>query len=235
MPEDGSPLHLLLPIHVNDGAAVTNSEQLYVHFIAYLDSHFTISDLGPICHFLGISINYDQKKGVLHLSQEPLIEELLAAHGLSSAHPQDVPLHTKLFHDQSVPTTALPGYTDQATITRAYQRIVGLLLYLASWTRPDLAFTVVALVQWNVSPTCSTLLADKGVLLRYLLGTKHWQLVYGDSVRTDSIAYCDADWATNEYNCRSISGCADTPVLQLSLYAGNMHRLIMTRVLGCAI
>ena len=27
----------------------------------------------------------------------------------------------------------------------------------------------------------------------------------------------------------------DTPVLQLSLYAGNMHHLFMTRVLGCAI
>ena len=32
-----------------------------------------------------------------------------------------------------------------------------------------------------------------------------------------------------------IQAIDDTPVLRLSLYAGNMHRLFMTRVLGCAI
>ena len=32
-----------------------------------------------------------------------------------------------------------------------------------------------------------------------------------------------------------ITDGVDTPVLRLSLYAGNMHRLFMTRVLGCAI
>ena len=207
MPTDGSPLRLLLPIHVDDGAAATNSAELYAHFIEYLNSHFTISDLGPIRRFLGIDVEYHRERGILRLSQESLIDELLAAHGLSSARPQDIPLRTKHFQDQSVPLTALPGYSDSATITRAYQRIVGSLLYLASWTRPDLAYTVVALAQWNASPTRSTLLAAKGVL-RYLLGTKSWRLVYGDSVCNNSIAYCDADWATNEQDRRSISGYA---------------------------
>ena len=68
-------------------------------------------------------------------------------------------------------------------------KLVGSLLYLASWTHPNIACTVVALAQWNASPTKSTLLAAKGVLC-YLLGTRDWILKYGDGVRTDSIA----DW-----------------------------------------
>ena len=41
---------------------------------------------------------------------------------------------------------------------------------------------------------------------------------------------CDMSWLETGFRSD-----ADTPVLRLSLYAGNMHRLFMTRVLGCAI
>ena len=53
----------------------------------------------------------------------------------------------------------------------------------------------------------STLLTAKGVLC-YLLGTRDWVLKYGDGVRTDSIAFCDADWATHQDDRRSISSFA---------------------------
>ena len=53
MPSDGSPLHLLLPIHVDDGAAATNSESLYAYFIIFLNRHFQVKDLGPVS-FLGL-------------------------------------------------------------------------------------------------------------------------------------------------------------------------------------
>ena len=59
MPADGSPLCLLLSIHVDDRVAATKSVELYMHFILYLNSHFTMSNLGPICCFLGITVDYD--------------------------------------------------------------------------------------------------------------------------------------------------------------------------------
>ena len=204
MPANGSPLHMLLPVHVDDGCSATNSQPLYDWFIQYLNQQFTVNDLGPLCMFLGISFDYDQARGVFTLSQRPFIEELLSSNNLLNVKPQDVPLKSKSPQDTTVPPNALPRIAN-ANLTKAYQSIVGSLLYLASWTRPDIAYTVVALAQWNANPSRSTLLAAKGVL-RYLSGTQDWVLVYGDGVRSDSIAFSDADWATHQDDRRSISG-----------------------------
>ena len=80
-------------------------------------------------------------------------------------------------------------------------------LDLASWTCPDIAYSVVALIQWNASPTCATLLVAKGVLC-YLSGTCDWWLEYGCAACNDPIAYSDVDWATNKQDRKSISGYA---------------------------
>ncbi len=92
MPSDGSPLRMLLPIHVDDGCSATNSLPLYNYFIDFLNQHFTVNDLGPIHLFLGISIEYDREQGILVMLQAPFIEELLASHDLVNARSQDVPL-----------------------------------------------------------------------------------------------------------------------------------------------
>ena len=59
MPSDRSPLHLLLPIHVDDGATATNSKSLYAYIIIFLNQHFQVKDLGPIRLFLGVTVCYD--------------------------------------------------------------------------------------------------------------------------------------------------------------------------------
>lgn len=169
MPSDGSPLRMLLPIHVDDGCSATNSLPLYTYFIKFLNEHFTVNDLGPLRLFLGISFKYDRELGVLSMSQQPFIEELLASHDLVNAWSQDVPLKSKSPNSTVIPPNALPWIPD-ANITKAYQSIVGSLLYLASWTQPDIVYMVVSLAQWNSAPTRSTLLAAKGVM-SFLLGT----------------------------------------------------------------
>ena len=169
MPPDGSPLRMLLPIHVDDGCSATNSLLLYHYFIEFLNQHFTVNDLGPIHLFLGISIEYDHECGMLAMSQQPFIEELLASHDLVNTRSQDVPLKSKSPNSMIVPPNALPHITD-TNITKAYQSIIGLLLYIASWMRPDITYAVVSLAQWNSALMKSTLLAAKGVLC-YLLGT----------------------------------------------------------------
>ncbi|KAJ3486888.1 hypothetical protein NLJ89_g11768 [Agrocybe chaxingu] len=46
LPLDGSPLYLVVPIHVDDGLSVTNSERLYKWFITRLQERIRIKDLG---------------------------------------------------------------------------------------------------------------------------------------------------------------------------------------------
>ena len=85
MPSDSRPLHMLLPIHVDDRAVATNSLPLYAYFIHFLNDHFTVNDLGPICLYLGVTVKYGHEWGSLSLSQTLFIDELLDLHHLLTA------------------------------------------------------------------------------------------------------------------------------------------------------
>ena len=59
MPVDGCPLVLYVPIHVDDGLAITNSPALYSWFLQTLANCLMIVDLGPCSKFLSILIICD--------------------------------------------------------------------------------------------------------------------------------------------------------------------------------
>ena len=59
MPDDGSPLVLYVPIHVDDGLAITNLPSLYSWFLQTLANHLLIVDLGLCSKFLSILIIRD--------------------------------------------------------------------------------------------------------------------------------------------------------------------------------
>ncbi|SJL03138.1 uncharacterized protein ARMOST_06484 [Armillaria ostoyae] len=86
-------------------------------------------------------------------------------------------------------------------------------MYLAVTTRPDLAFTAMALGQFNASPNRALLSAAKGIL-HYLNATDDWSLEYGGAyqqekvgphavVRSD-LALVDADWASDGRDRKSV-------------------------------
>jgi len=59
MPSNGNDLILMVPVHVDDGLAVTNSIPLYNWFITKLSKELEVVDLGPVSLFLAIRINRD--------------------------------------------------------------------------------------------------------------------------------------------------------------------------------
>ena len=58
-----------------------------------------------------------------------------------------------------------------------YQHLVGSLLYLTTWTLPDLVFAVHQLAKWSHYPHEKHMLAGMRVL-KYLKGTKHLGITY---------------------------------------------------------
>jgi len=54
MPANGSDLIMLIPVHVDDGLAATNSPNLWQWLIYELNKSFEISDLGLVALYLGI-------------------------------------------------------------------------------------------------------------------------------------------------------------------------------------
>ena len=65
MPSDGHPLILYVPVHVDDGLAITNSASLYAWFLSVLSQRLHIVDLGPCEKFLNILIIRDRSRHCL--------------------------------------------------------------------------------------------------------------------------------------------------------------------------
>jgi hypothetical protein len=122
----------------------------------------------------------------------------------------NVPLH---HHPSNLPPCSPNACQDipDDKILLSYQRLVGSLTYLAICTRPDIAYTAMALGQFNATPSRTHLACAKGVL-RYLAGTVHLCLQFPSSTSDQSLpstrGLSDADWASDEKDRKSISGYA---------------------------
>ena len=213
LPSDGGPLVLYIPLHVDDGLAITNSPSLYAWFLSVLSKRLHIVDLGPCAKFLNILIIRDRPGKRLWLSPRLYISELLEEWNLTDCRPATTPFPVNLPEFSSVPSNSLPAVTDIDLLPQ-YQRLVGCLLYLAISTRPDIAYYAMWLGQFNASPTRAHFLIAKHVL-RYLAGTRTLALCLGaPSPRIPSslsgyiknMGCSDADWASNNMDRRSVSG-----------------------------
>jgi len=86
-------------------------------------------------------------------------------------------------------------------------RAVGALMYLATSTRLDIAFTVGCLARFSSNPGTAHEAALKH-LFRYLQGTKDLKLVYNGNVDEDEpfMTYTDADHGGEPDSGKSTSG-----------------------------
>jgi hypothetical protein len=213
MPADGSPIVLYVPLHVDDGLAVTNSPSVYAWFLSSLAARLQIVDLGSCSKFLNILILRDRPNRTIWLSSHVYIAELLDEWNLTSCRTASIPFPSNFSDLPSAPPTSLPSISD-ADLVPQYQRLVGCLLYLAIATRPDISFYAMWLGQFNSTPTRTHLLLAKHVL-RYLAGTRTLALRLGaPSHRVPStlsgymknVGCSDADWASDAVDRKSISG-----------------------------
>jgi len=79
-------------------------------------------------------------------------------------------------------------------------------MYLATCTRPDIAYAVGTLARFSSKPNQTHWVAAKRVL-RYLKGTANLGIIFsgGDEPRS-CVGYSDADWAGDKEDRRSTSG-----------------------------
>ena len=138
MPTSG-PLVLYVPLHVDDGLAITNSVALYAWFLKTLSQRLHIIDLGECSKFLSILILRDRVHRKLWLSSHLYVADFLDEWNLSSCKPAPTPFPSTLSSLSSAPSNSIPDVSDGDLVT-SYQRLVGCLLYLAIATRPDLSY-----------------------------------------------------------------------------------------------
>lgn len=191
------PIYFL--VYVDDILVAARSEQGVTAGKAVVTRHFEVRDLGEARDFLGMKIERDRLTGKLKVSSPGHIKALLQAYGMQDAAPNATPM-----------TTGLTFETEQDSGEQQhmqYAELVGGLLYLATTTRPDIAYATNVLSRFMTSNNDKHWRAAKGVL-RYLAGTIQLGLVYGQ--REGIQGYCDADFAGCQQTRKSTTGVVFT-------------------------
>jgi hypothetical protein len=171
-----------LMVYVDDMVLTGNNPAFLNQFVTALNNKFSIKDLGPLHHFLGIEVIPTQTG--LFLSQHRHIQDILTQFHMEGAKDVMTPLSTTdplILHDPSPTVEATP-----------YRRLVGSLQYLA-FTRPDISFAINKLSQFMHAPRQSHWQALKRVL-RYLKGTIHHGLFLNRHSPLKLSVFSDSDW-----------------------------------------
>ena len=99
-----------------------------------------MKDLGEANHFLGMHIKRNRKKGILELSQESYIKQVLQRFNMTKGKSVSTPLpsYVKLSNDDSPKS----DFEKEEMAKVPYSSAVGSLMWAMIATRPDIAFAV---------------------------------------------------------------------------------------------
>jgi hypothetical protein len=185
-----------LLLYVDDIILTAFSMELLRRTISALQREFVMKDLGPIHHFLGITVER-RPDGVL-LHQRTYTLDIFKRAVMTDCKPCSTPvdLKAKLAADSG------PPVRDPSQ----FRSIAGELQHL-TFTRPDIAYAVQQVCLHMHDPRESHLTAMKRIL-RYLRGTPDYGLLLRRSRSTDLVVYIDADWTGCPDTRRSTSGYA---------------------------
>ena len=189
----------IIGVYVDDFVVTGESSERIEQVKAALAQKFDVKDLGELHYFLGVQVIQNHKKGTVWIGQPTFTESVLQKYGMNEAKPIKTPVNV---NSKLLNATEESELVDQSL----YQSAVGSLLYLATRTRPDIAFAVNNVARFCSKPTKQHWMAVKRIF-RYLRGTTCFGLLYSEGAETDAlIGYSDADWGSDCNDCRSTTG-----------------------------
>ena len=136
---------LITACYVDDVLHFTNDEKLYHSFRKSFEKEFDVKSSDTVNLYLGNEVIIDKSKKLIALSQSHYILTCLDRFGMSDCNGVDLPLRERL-SNSSQPAVPIANYCE------AYRAMVGSLLYVAQWTRPDISFSVSELSRFVSNP-----------------------------------------------------------------------------------
>lgn len=161
---------VIVALYVDDFIVLSNDKKETDFLKKHLTSNFEIKDLGEIKLCLGMRIR--KEKDNLILDQSVYIDQLLRKFNMSDCKVVSSPINNFDFSEGCLSENEAEKYKNPL-----YQKLIGSLMFLAVLTRPDIAYSVSFLSQFNNNHTEYHWNCAKNVL-RYLKGTKDHCLVY---------------------------------------------------------
>jgi hypothetical protein len=180
---------------------------------AQINSKFAITDSGDADWILGCRITRCRSKRLLMIDQEQFTASILRDYGYDNSKPNQTPCPKyRLTVDMCPKTDAEREEANQFP----YCAVVGKCMYLATCTRPDIAYAVRELARFMSNFGTQHCTAVKH-LLRYLHGSRSRGIIYGnvDNLTPIFRSFTDSDWGMSD-NRKSVSGylieCSGGPI-----------------------
>lgn len=192
---------LLVGLYVDDMLILSKDPAIIDKAVAHIRSRWEIKELGEVSHILGLRVLRDRGQRLLSLDQTAYIDQMIERFGLLGAKPCPTP---------AVDRAALVKGTgdERQADQRLYQEGIGCLNWVTIGTRFDAVYVLGQLSQHCSAPTIRNW---NGVLhlMRYLMGTRELRLTFGgkgDTISSLLQGFCDADYACDQIDRRSVTG-----------------------------
>jgi hypothetical protein len=196
----------LMVLHIDDMICKVSTPADEQAVMEELSTLFNIKKSGN--SYVGVEIEKQEEHSTIKIHQTPYARQVLERFGMTDSKPVDTPMTEDKLSKAQGPATP-EEQAEMAELKALYMAIIGSLMYLAVWTRPDIAYPVGVLARFNSNPGPPHLVAAKRVL-RYIKGTIDHGITYrrynNKSIKGEVIGYVDADWAGNPDNRRSTTG-----------------------------
>ena len=172
--------------YVDDCGLATPNQARIDQFVNDLrELGFELTQEESFAEFLGIKFE-ETKDGGIEMTQKGLIAKTLEAAGMTNCNPNSTPASQ----------VALGADKDGEPMDEKwnYRGICGMLLYLSTNTRPDIAYAVSQVCRFGSNPKKSHARAVK-TILRYLKKTENKGIIVKPSEHKFHLnLYCDADF-----------------------------------------
>jgi hypothetical protein len=195
---------VIVPVFVDDITLASKSKEKIAKIKGLLAQRFKLRDLGPTLFLLDVQIDCKRAARTLHRSQRQYTLDLLDRFGFADCSPVSTPLDP----DSRLDMSQCPQTPEDNKFMRdrPYVSAVGVLMYLAIATRPDIAHAVGVPCRFMSKLGPAHWKAAKH-LFRYLRGSMDYRLTYAPDPSPSQLftTYSDADHGGNPDNGCSTS------------------------------
>lgn len=185
---------IILAMYVDDILAITNDKNLLDHVKKMVFETFKARDLGELKKIFGVRVIRNRERSYISLDQEEYINSILQKLSMLDCNPSAIPMEVGLKLKPDTTTKTKEEYQFLSSIP--YRQAVGSLMFLLQATRPDLAFALSTVSQFNDKYTEVHWNAVKRIL-KYLKNTSNYGLFFRKDQVGQIVGYSDASHAGN--------------------------------------
>ena len=179
--------NMMIVLYVDDAGIAAKDPKMIDELIDQLEGlGFNLTKEGTFAEFLGIKFE-QRDNNEFKLTQTGLIDKILKTTKMEDCKPNQVPTSQQALGADS---DGLPMQEDWS-----YPSVVGMLLYLSTNSRPDIAFAVSQVCRFSSNPKQSHATAIK-TIVRYLKGTRNEGTIIRPTKQLIVDLFVDADYCS---------------------------------------